>query len=218
MADSNEMLDIEQEIMQLEDRMREARRRERNIRTREGALTRMPQLNEGADLRDSFLNFVPGHMVPGNVGNLNTVVWPFWYETDFNFGTDPTILPGLSQTQSFQVSQEAAFILMAIGRSADAYSESGDLGPWQINIRDRQSSRQINDAPIPLQMIGTKSNPAIFPTPYLLYPNAFIDVTMNTWQTVPQTTIGSGIHRLTYFGYRVRLGDSGNLLSTVFSG
>jgi len=212
---------IENQISDLEAQQRDLRRRERNLRTREGALSQQRQPKAGPDLRETLKGVLGARqdLMPGNVGGLNTVVWPFWFELDFDFGVNPTVQAGTAastQRQSFQVTQEAAFLLMAVARNANSDTESGDLGPWQVEFRDRQSSRQFNDSPIPIQMIGTRSLPSVLPTPLLLMPNAFFDSIMTSWQTTAQPTVGSGKHQFTFFGYRVRIQDAQAVMNSEF--
>lgn len=182
------------------------------------------QLNVGAIESDpksmvaKLRKFLPDHLIPSNVGGYDSVAWPFWFSVNFDFGTNPTLSTATRQTQSFQVTQEAAFMLMAVYRKSYEYGTSGELGPYQMEIRDRQSSRQFNDRAIPIQMIGNKSRPSIIPTPMVIAPNAFIDVTMSSWlpSGVSQATTGSGKHQFTFFGYRTRMENADNLLSLIY--
>lgn len=164
--------------------------------------------------------FLPANLLPGNVGDIDKVTWPFWFPLTFNFGTNPTYNSATRQLQSYQVSNEAGFLLMSIGRKAWDGSIAGDLAPLQVEIRDRQSSRQFNDRPIPIQMIGKKSRRTVLPTPMLISPNAFLDVTMTSW--VPDTgllsmpTVGNGRHELSFFGYRIRGEDMNKMYASIF--
>lgn len=217
MVDQYGLQQIELDIQALESQKRDLRRKERNIRMREGALLNYPAVKDGPSLKDSLGAFLPDHLMPGNVGSLTSVMWPFWFQTDFDFGVNPTLqAPITNQTQSFQVSQESGFILMSVCRTANDETTAGDLGPYLVDFKDRQSSRQFNDKPVPIQMIGTRSNPSIFPTPMLIMPNAFFDVTMTSWQTVAQATVGSGKHHFTFFGYRVRIEDAQAVMNSIF--
>lgn len=171
-----------------------------------------------ASLKSNLSQVIPPYMMPGNVGGYNKVTWPFWFQVNFDFGTNPTWSSASRQTQSFQVTQEAALLLMAISRKSYGYDTASELSPTQVEIRDRQSSRQFNDRPIPMQMIGKKSRPSVLPTPMLVMPNAFIDVTMSSWLTsgISQATVGKGKFQLSFFGYRVRVEDADKVLSTIF--
>jgi hypothetical protein len=211
------MSETEQELQQLLDYQKQLRSQEKNLRARERALSSQASLASGPNLKDHFNKFLPAHLVPGNVGPLQAVTWGFFQEVTFDFGANPSIGPTSRAVSSFQVTQEAAFLLLAISRNADT-TTAGGYGPWQIDIQDRQSTRQLNDLPIPLQMIGTASIPSVLPTPYLIMPNAIIQVTMSSWLTgAPQATVGSGRHQIMFFGYRVRVEDAGVILSSIFS-
>ena len=167
-------------------------------------------------LEQELVKRLPSSLIPGNVGNLYDVAWPFNYTVPFDFGTDPTYGPNTQQIQTFQNTQEAAFILGGITRKAYAYSEAGELAPLQVLIKDRQSTRQFMDIPIPLQAIAKKTPITTFEVPLVIMPNAFIDVIITSWQTANQATVGSGRHDITFVGYRTRTSDIGTVLSTVF--
>ena len=169
-----------------------------------------------ATLKSNLAQVIPAYMMPGNVGGYNKVTWPFWSQVNFDFGTNPTYSSSTRQTQSFQVTQEAALLLMSISRKSYGYSTSSELAPLQVEIRDRQSSRQFNDRPIPMQMIGKKSRPTVLPTPLLIMPNAFIDVTVSSWLTGSQATVGSGKMQFSFYGYRIRVEDADKVMSTIF--
>jgi hypothetical protein len=192
------------------------------LTSRQQTLATQPQINK-TNLKKSLGEFLPDHLVPGNVGAFTSVVWPFWFPVDFEFGTDPSLIGGnvTSQIQNFQVSQDGAVILIGVSRQADSYTTSGHLGPYTVEIKDNQSSRQFNDKPIPIQMISSgKGRPTKLPLAMLLMPNAMIEVKMSTWlpQGTTQATLGSGHHQFAFFGYRVRIEDAEKVLSSVFSG
>lgn len=219
--DQNDLIRAQNEIERLKAELSNQRAIERNLNARHRALGNYPQVGAGGNAKGLARNLrgaLPEHLVPMNVGGYNTVAWPFWFQVDFNFGTNPTLTATTTQTQSYQVTQEAAVILLGISRFSDAYSGAGDLGPWTMTIRDRQSSRQFNDRPIPLQMIGTQARPTRLPTGLLLMPNAFMDVTMATWLTgaLSMTTVGEARHQFSFFGLRVRVEDAEKVLSSVF--
>jgi len=219
-------MNFENEYKKLKTRLRELRRIERtfgSLKEEKNNMANNPVIpsqqqygfQSVQSLRDNLKNSLPSYMNPSNVGNINQVAWFFYEQVNFDFGTNPTLTPATRQTQSFQVSQEAALLLMSVSRTFSTYSTSAGLGPWLVEFRDRQSSRQFNDLPVPLQMIGTKSNPSILPTPMLLMPNAFFDVTMTTFAT-SQATVGESKHQLSFFGYRVRIEDADQVLGTIF--
>lgn len=175
----------------------------------------MPETSLEKELRGKL----PPYLKPGNVGSYNKVTWPFWSPVSFDFGVNPTYGPTTRQTRSFQVSQEAALLLMGITRSSEDYTVASALAPLQIDIKDRQSSRQFNDLPIPLQAIPKDGRQAPLPTPLLLMPNAFIDIVASSWLAAPAAaSVGSGKFSLVFFGYRIRTEDAGKVLSSVFGG
>ena len=205
-------------IQKLKEYRQNLRARERGMNARMKALGSMPEV-AATDLKKfeaSIQQFLPDTMMPGNVGPLNAVVWPFWSVVDFDFGIDPIVSNNLTQTQSFQVSQEAAYMIMGITADSTEVSLAGSLGPWQIILKDAQSSRQLNNNAIPYRALGWKSLPTVLPTPYFLFPNAKFEVTMNGFNTVPFTAFGEAFHQISFFGYRMRVEDAQNVLSTIF--
>jgi len=172
-----------------------------------------------SQLENEMLKRLPSSLVPGNVGNYYDVAWQFDYTVYFDFGANPTwptaITPA-NNRQSFQVSQEAAFIIGSISRKCYSGSTSGELAPLLVQFTNRSSTRQFMDTPIPLQAIGKKIPPTIWEMPLILMPNSFLDVTVSTFQTIAQATNGSGKFAITFSGYRTRTSDIDTVLSTVF--
>lgn len=213
---------LQAQINHLTQVKRALREREKTLNARNIYLN-SPQsfpANSVKSLKDSLFGRLPSHMVPGNVGGINEVCWPFYFQMRFDLDQDPSIVDSVFTKSSFQVDQEAAFLMMSISRShqTDAAGASATiLAPLQIEIIDRQSSRRFNNAPMPLQMIGQNSNPSIMPTPMYIQPNAFVDVTVNGINTIAQSFNGSGQFELSFFGYRIRTEDAGKVLSTIFA-
>jgi hypothetical protein len=189
----------------------------RQIRARERIFRRKFKKEINMGLLDQIKS-LPARMQPSNVGNIDKVTWPFWYSLTFDFGTNPTYGPLTRQVQSFQISNEAAFLLNAIGRKPWDSTNAGDLAPLQIELRDRQSSRQFNDRAIPIQNIGKKFLKSELPTPMLLAPNAFFEVTMTSWLLANQACVGVGKHEIYFYGYRIRAEDMKKTYSAIFSG
>lgn len=207
---------IDAYINNLEQIRKALRRRERSLRGREEYLNAPNQYssNNIKELKDSLQFTLPPYLMPGNVGGYNEVTWPFYFQIDFDLGVNPTIDSSLRQNRFFQVTQESAFLLMAIEKSMD---DSGiNNAPIQIEIIDRQSSRRFNNAPVPMQTLGYKGNPTVLPTPMLIMPNAALEVNVTALDGVNQPTTSSGLFQLTFFGYRIRVEDAGKVLSTIF--
>lgn len=172
---------------------------------------------ESVPLKSQLQKFLPQYLMPGNVGDWQEVSWPFWNSLTFDFGVNPTWTPTTSITQSFNVSNDAAFILTEIYHKTYAYGDAGSLAPLQVNMRDRQSGRQLTDIPVPLQNLGKRTHPTHFPTGYMLLPNSFLDVTINSWVTAATNmAIGSGKIELVFKGYRMRVENQEKLYSTIY--
>lgn len=177
-------------------------------------------------LEQTLMSFLPSGLMPGNVGEIDSVAWPFEYSVDFDFGVNPSYGPltansvdgsgNLTAKKSFQVTQEAAFIVGSISRKCYSGTTSGELAPLQMIIRDRQSTRQFMDVPIPIQAIAKKTPPTIWEVPLILLPNAFLDIDLSCWLPTAQATVGSGRMTFTFSGYRTRTDDIGCVLSTIF--
>ena len=215
---------IQNQINHLNNVKRDLREREKSLNARAMYLNN-PQsfpVNSVKNLRNSLLGNLPNHMMPGNVGGINEVTWPFFFEANVDFGDDPAIADNNFARSFFQVDQEAAFLIMSICRShsTNAAGQSATINaPIQIELIDRQSSRRFSNAPIPLQMIGSDSCPSIFPTPMYMMPNAFLDIVASGIPAAanPVEFNGSGLFQLSFFGYRIRTEDAGKVLSTIFS-
>lgn len=211
--------DLLRQISDLEHYRKELRMRERAAKTREQSLANsefQAPMGNIQKAKKSLVENLPAHMVPQNIGSLYGVAWPFWYSVEFDFGEDVTHGPGVTQTNDFTVTQEAAFILLAISRSSEDNSLSGRYGPWGITIRDRQSSRFFNNEPIPFQMIGTRANPMVFPTGFYVSPTAQLDITMESLAGSQFNTTGSGKHEIMLHGVRVRPDADDRILSLIF--
>lgn len=167
-------------------------------------------------LEELLSKILPRGLHPSNVGDYYDVAWPFTYSVQFDFGLDPTYGPNTRQTQSFQNTQEAAFIFLQISRKADSQTTAGELAPLQLTIRDRQSTRQFNDRPIPLQMIPKKTPYFTFEVPLFIMPNAFMDFEMTSWLPSNQATTGTSKHTIILKGYRTRTENIGPLLSSIY--
>lgn len=208
--------EFETQMNQLTQYKRDLRRREKELMARDKAFQNIEQygLQNIGQFRKNLKSSLPAYMIPSNVGGLNEVSWPFWYKMEFDLGAVATFNSSIRQTQSFQVTQEAAFLLMSIVRTQGNPFVSNSA-PVQIDLIDRQSSRRFNSAPVPVQMIGIKSNPTILPTPMLIMPNAFFEGTISSIATA--STYGfNWAMNFDFFGYRVRVEDADKVLSTIF--
>lgn len=172
---------------------------------------------KSANLKEQLAKKLPSYLMPGNIGGYNKVTWPFWMPVNFDLGTDPTYGPNTYEEREFRVTADAAFLMSAIYRKSFTYDTAGELCPLQLRIIDLQSTRQFSDNPIPIQVIGGRSHPSIFPTPYLIMPSARFQFQLSSWLEADQVTTGSGKHQFVVFGYRIRMEDYQALLSGVFA-
>lgn len=213
---------IQAEINSLTNLKRQLRDQEKSLDVRLKTLSSQEQFSRNTvkDFQEGMKANLAPHMLPANVGGLNEVAWPFFFQVNLDFGQDPQLSNMLRVKSFFQVDQEAAFLMMSVSVAygKDANNDSAlETAPVQIEFIDRQSSRRFNNAPIPLQMIGTNSNPMIMPTPMYIPPNAVIDVEASGMQVVPNQYVGSGKVQISFFGYRTRIENAQNILSTIFA-
>lgn len=213
---------IQMEMQRLNNLKRTLRDREKSLDARRayiGSANTAPT-NNIKTLKGALEASLPSYMVPGNVGGVNEVCWPFYFNVTIDLGDDPSITSNTYARSYFQVDQEAAFILQSITRShmTNAAGQSATItAPIQIDLIDRQSSRRFSNEPIPLQMFGAESLASILPTGMYIQPNAFLDVQANGIPELAQDFNGSGQFTLTFFGYRIRTEDAGKVLSTIFT-
>jgi len=160
----------------------------------------------------------------GSIGDLGKVIWPFW----FTF-TSPELAPSTGDNAFVTTTLEAAFVLMKMTKvvftkvdngapnytyeaidtnsANEALNSAHDL---QMSLRDAQSSRVFFGTAQEIDFIGNGQFPTIFPTPQLFLPNSTIEC-------VYQNNHASNVYIpfTTMFGYRVRIDDADELLSTI---
>lgn len=211
------------ELEDLKNQINQAKQMHSNVRSRLNSLSSESQIASGSNLARNLSSFLPQQLVPKNVGHLNHVAWPFYYTLDFDLSATsdwPNLTSSTRQVRDFQISQEAAFLMMGVIRHAEDYNDAGDLGPLAVEFRDRQSSRFFNDSPIPIQMFGQKGYLSYLAMPMILMPNAFFEISLTTLleDGVTQNTPNgsSGKHSFTMYGYRTRVQDAQNVLSSIF--
>ena len=73
--------------------------------------------NAGRDLQEKFSRGILSGIQPGNIGDINRVIWPFAFQFQSQNGAVADIAPGQSQTLSFSVTQEAGFLMRTISHS-----------------------------------------------------------------------------------------------------
>lgn len=163
-------------------------------------------------------------LAPGNVGDINKIVWPYYFTTDIP--TEP-LLAGQSFSTSFRVTQEAAFIFMsfmkAIYINNDALSQWVYLDPndesnlinqapgLTFTFRDGSSTRQLFNTPMNVSSYGNPRFPTKFPRPVMLLPNQEMEIVFTN--NHPNNEY---IPFMTSFGYRMRVEDAQQFLGLVY--
>ena len=213
---------LSQTVATLLEERAHLRAKERNLRVREQALKNQYKAGMGPStdaqgLAASLRHILPYYLYPQNVGAVDQATWNFYYTFDFDFGVNPVLTSNTRQTQQIEVSQESMFVATAISVDAADDSDASARGPYQVNFFDNQSSRQLNEKPVPAQSIGSRSNPTKLSTGFLVMPNSTLSAEVTTWipngQTV--TTVGSGVLQLIIYGFRMRPGNFRTVLSKV---
>lgn len=213
-------------ILSLVDAKAQIRQRERQVQAEEkklGILGGERTITVDDDLESRLRSILPSRLVPSNVGDINSILWPFFYTVEFNTDTDLTISPSFFAQKQFRVSQESGFILRSIYRDVDVYDGTSEVNsafdaPFTLTFRDNQSSRQINNNAFPVQMVGTKSSPLTLVAPYYFQPNATVNVELTTFAQEAITLAGNSTQRFVFHGYRVRQNELGKALTAVFGG
>lgn len=177
----------------------------------DGAKTLQYNLEKGLD----------NALMPGNVGDINRVIWPFWFTSE-----KVTLGPNQSANANVTVTQEAAFVLMSYTK-AIFKEENGGAGQYQyidpeqpnaggkangltFTIRDSQSSRSFMNKGFDVNQAGYWKKPTALITPVLFLPNSNIEI---IWQNNNQNDTYRPF--ITMFGYRLRIDHAKDILSTI---
>lgn len=165
-------------------------------------------------------------MMPGNVGDINQVIWPFWFTARDAVGAAPVLVPGASSLSSFTVTQEAAFVIMEI--TAQVFIEddqnagqfeyadpaqpdgSGKVNNLSYILKDSSSSRVFNEQATDINTMGYWEWPTKMKPPMLLLPNSNFEVVLSNEDADNTYAV-----LMTFFGYRIRIDKAQELLSTV---
>jgi len=178
------------------------------VRTRAEDARRMltSTIGKGNPLSEDF--------APGNVGDINDVIWPFWFTFDSR---------DIAANQSFQssvtITQEAAFIwrysMVSVyepGLDGAAVLASGPSIPNALFklLRDPQSTRIFHD--LPETISGYDPNfPYFLAAPMLLMPNSAMQLNLSYEGGLANSY--RPIHSI--FGYRIRIPGAENIASLV---
>lgn len=201
------------------------------LKAREQALNAKQKLinnglmpNTGArTLRQNLGASLDASMVPGNVGDINSVIWPFFFITDFH-----ATQPNENFNTGFSITQEASFVWMSFSKvvlvqdpdtgdqsyiDPDVAGSAGHAFNLQITMRDGVSSRDFQNTPFDLDTVGNPRFPMKYPKPSLFLPNATIEI---AFQNNDPDLIY--VPWVCAFGYRIRIENAQQILSMVTSG
>lgn len=184
-------------------------------------LRKRQQNNSATDLYRNIKRGVPSRLMPGNVGDINNIIWPFW----FTF-TAPELAPNQTATGSYSVTQEAAFIAMAYTKvvfkkttgptvytAIDPAQEdpaTGEANGLKFQFRDAQSTRVFAKTVVPLDAFGDPRFPSVFQTPIMFLPNSTVECVYSN-----SDAAATYVPWITMFGYRVRLANAEQILSLI---
>lgn len=173
-------------------------------------------------LKQNLGNAFDPAMRPGNVGDINKVIWPFFFTTE-------SIIIDINTTSrtGFTITQEAAFIWMSYTKTVysvaggtdftyvdpDDSTVAGTSRFLSFTIRDSSSGRDYQNLPIDLDATGNPRWPTKLPRPLLFLPNQNVEISFVNSSTTPGDVFAPFI---TAFGYRIRIEDAQNILSTIF--
>lgn len=197
---------------------------QREIAHRQG----LKNVNGPQDVRDNLKNVLPNYLMPGNIGDVNKVCWPFWFTN--KTPELPAALGGnASQSKAtVTITQEAAFIITsytkavfihttpAPGVEVYTYVDADQVGQTPLTpglsmaLIDAQSSRNFMSQPLSLDHIGDAKFPTELPTPLMFLPNSVIET-----QLFNSNPTNAYIPWITYFGVRCRIEDAQRILSTI---
>jgi hypothetical protein len=212
---------IIRDILALQQDVQSTRAQEREIQKLErggNVLFDQPSIRQNA-LEAHLNNLLPPELIPSNVGDINAVQWGFFYEVDFDFGTDPSWDSNTYARKQFKVTNESAFLITRIYRDNDDAGVAGLEAPLSLILRDLQSSRQFMDRPVPLQAFPSKGYYFDLPVPYLLYPAASAELEIRSWLPTGITinTTGVGTQHFSLYGARVRIQNPAAIMKAMFS-
>lgn len=180
-------------------------------------------MNNARDLERNLQRNVGPMLAPGNVGDINKIIWPFYFTTD-------TPTESLAQNETFQtgfqVTQEASFILMAITKTVyfetnpnefvyadpnDSTVSANSCPGLQFTLRDGSSSRQFFNFPMEMSHYGNPRFPTKLPRPIMFLPNQNVQI---AFTNLHESNLY--LPRITCFGYRMRVDDAQKFLSLVY--
>lgn len=223
-------MDYEQQMAQLQKLAEQVKNisqivdaKERAIQQRESLLRQSQLPNYSAqNLEFNLRNDLGPLLTPGNIGDVNSVIWPFYFTTD---RPDTPLAANETFQTGFSVTQEAAFIFMSFTKSVYLVEgEDEDASYTYLNpafqpsapglvftLRDGSSSRQLFNRPINIDNYGNPRFATKLPRPVMLLPNQVMQVAFTN-----QHPTNVYLPFITAFGYRIRIDEAQKLLSLVY--
>lgn len=198
--------------------------KEKQISVQESMLRQRQVPNNGPqNLQYNMKNSLEPLLTPGNINDINAVIWPFFFTTDVPL--TPLAVGDTFQT-GYSVTHEAAFIMMSFTKTV--YLVEGEVpnDSWTylnpdvstpsapgltFTLRDGSSSRQLFNTPMNIDHYGNPRYPTKFPRPVMLLPNQVMQIAF-----VNSHPTNLYIPFITAFGYRIRIEEAQKLLSLVY--
>jgi len=163
---------------------------------------------------------LPFWLAPGNVGDLNMMIWPFFFTTDYC-----EVAPGTSISNGITITQEAAFVVTEISKTV-FLKQPDPLNPGQFQflyidpndprdlgfapglslfIKDSTSSRNFVGpfGSFNIDALGGPDCPSVLPAPQMIMPNANLQVNFSLKPTYDATYVPF----VTFFGYKMRISE-----------
>lgn len=182
-------------------------------------------VNGPQDVQTNLRNILPDYLMPGNLGDVNKVCWPFWFTN-----ITPNLPAAIDDTQSqasatVTITQEAAFIICSFTKGVfvrdpdtgfctyvdPAAPGAAGLTPGlSMTLTDAQSSRVFMSKPMDFDTIGYSQFPTELPTPLMFLPNSIIQTQL--FNSNPDLEY---IPFVTFFGVRCRIEDAQRIMSLV---
>lgn len=175
-------------------------------------------------LKEHF-SALPFYLAPGNVGDINNVIWPFWFSTPVvQVPIDSQVPTGIT------ITQEAAFIAvmmtktifqrdttgLPVGQARFEYFDpndpagTGETEGLRVSFRDATSTRVFVDRTFNVDHIGNPRFPTWLPAPQLFMPNVNVDVIFEN------AAVQEYWASISFYGLRIRIDQAQEILSNVY--
>lgn len=202
-------------ILEHQQKRQLLRREEAQLKAQRNIIRGQPLIAK-EDMALSLSQVIPRYLQPMNIGKIDGVMWDYIFPLELDWGIDPLYTTQNTRENFIQNDQEAAFLLMGISRTYEDIGVAGKNAPIGLTIRDRSSTYQFNDEPIPLHVIGEKGQFYMFDTPILVHPNAKIQIEGKPYIDMADVVVGSGKHEFVLIGMKARDINNTKVLAHLF--